>query len=227
MSYDLPRSASMPTVEHNVKASYHGLVRHEVLKLAPQCCGNVLDVGGGIGASSAYLKATRRAHTATVIDLVASDCMPEIDQTFSGDLEDADLFDQVAQNCELFDVILCLDVLEHLTDPWAVIDRLSAMLAPGGCIIASIPNVRNYRLVVPLVFQGKFDLADSGILDRTHLRWFVKDTAKSLMSRGGLRVECCRGFFEGPKKKTFNLLTLGVFRNFLTIQYYIRAVKLA
>lgn len=225
MPYDPTYPAATTTSKHSIKESYHGLVRHEVLKLAPLCCGNVLDVGGGIGASSAYLKATRRAHAATVIDLVASGCMPEIDHTFSGNLEDATLLDEIAQTCELFDVILCLDVLEHLTDPWAVVDRLSAMLAPGGCIIASIPNVRNYRLIFPLIFQGRFDLVDSGILDRTHLRWFVKDTAKALMSRGDLRVEYCHGFFEGRKKKLFNSLTLGAFRNFLTIQYYIRAVK--
>ena len=183
--------------------------------------GKLVDLGCAFG----YLvqEARTRGYQAFGLDIssYALSREPGIAGLMEGDLQVLPLRGSSA------DVVVLFDVLEHLTDPWAVIDRLSAMLAPGGCIIASIPNVRNYRLVVPLVFQGKFDLADSGILDRTHLRWFVKDTAKSLMSRGGLRVECCRGFFEGPKKKTFNLLTLGVFRNFLTIQYYIRAVKLA
>ena len=132
---------------------------------------------------------------------------------------------EVAQECGPFDVILCLDVLEHLTDPWAVVDRLSEMLRPGGCIVASIPNVRNYRLLGPLLFQGRFDLVDRGILDRTHLRWFVGSTAKTLMERGGLRVDHFEPFFEGPRKRLFDRLTFGMFRDFLTIQFYIRSVK--
>lgn len=210
---------------NGISPEYHALIRHEVLRLVPKGAHNVLDIGGGVGCSAAHLKATRKAARATVVDLVGTACLPQIDHAYAGDLEDAGLLRQVAQECGPFDVILCLDVLEHLSDPWRVVDQLSDMLAPGGCIVASIPNVRNYRLVGPLVFQGRFDLVDRGILDRTHLRWFVKDTAKELMSRGNLQVDVFENFFEGPKKKLFNLLTFGLFRNFLTIQFYIRAVK--
>ncbi len=210
---------------HPVRDNYHALVRHEVLKLVPDGVHNVLDVGGGVGASAAHLKTQGKAARATVIDLVGTRCLPQIDHAFGGNLEDPALLAQVGRDCGPFDVILCLDVLEHLTDPWAVIDRLSDMLVPGGCIVASIPNVRNYRLLGPLLFQGRFDLTERGILDKTHLRWFVGDTAKALMSRRGLRVDVFRKFFEGPRKTLFNRLTFGLFRDFLTIQFYIRAVK--
>ena len=40
------------------------------------------------------------------------------------------------------DLILCLDVLEHLVDPWSVVRRLSPLLAPGGRLIVSVPNIR-------------------------------------------------------------------------------------
>jgi hypothetical protein len=99
------------------------------------------------------------------------------------------------------------------------------MLAPGGVIVASIPNMRNYRLVVPLVVSGRFELAESGILDRTHLRWFVRDTAIRLFTDAGLDVDRVVDHFEGPKKVMFNRLTLGLFRNFVTLQFYIRARK--
>jgi len=208
-----------------IRENYHGLIRHQVLELVPQGANNVLDVGGGIGASAAYLKTVGKATHATVVDLVGTSCLPEIDRAFGGNLEDEVLLSEVAKECGPFDVILCLDVLEHLTDPWTVVDRLSDMLRPGGCIVASIPNVRNYRLLGPLLFQGRFDLVDRGILDRTHLRWFVGDTARTLMEGSGLRVDHFQPFFEGPRKRLFNKLTFGMFRDFLTIQFYIRSVK--
>lgn len=209
----------------NIREEYHSLVRHEVLELVPDGQKNILDVGGGIGASAVYLKTIGKAERITVVDLVGTECLPEVDKAYGGNLEDPALLQKISEEYGPFDVILCLDVLEHLTDPWSVIDRLSAMLRPGGYIVASIPNVRNYRLVGPLVFQGKFDLVDRGILDRTHMRWFVCDTAKALMSRNDLKVEEFRKFFVGPKKKLFDKLTLGLFHDFLTIQFYIRSVK--
>lgn len=208
-----------------VREDYHALVRTEVLKLVPEGESNVLDVGGGIGASAAYLKSTGKAARATVVDLVGTACLPQIDHAFGGDLEEPSLLEQVARDCGPFDVILCLDVLEHLSDPWTVVDRLSDMLGPGGVIVASIPNVRNYKLLGPLLFQGRFELVERGILDRTHLRWFVGGTAKALMSRGSLQVDVFQKFFEGPRKTLFNTLTLGLFHDFLTIQFYIRSVK--
>jgi len=108
----------------------------------------VLDVGGGIGASAAYLKSIGKASKAIVVDLVAEHHLPEIDKGYSGNLEDSHLLAHIAGEQGLFDTILCLDVLEHVSDPWSVVNQLVSMLAPGGVIIASIPNVRNYRLVL-------------------------------------------------------------------------------
>lgn len=208
-----------------VRGEYHSLIRREVLELVPDGQESVLDVGGGIGASAAYLKSIGKASRATVVDLVGTECLPEIDNAYGGDLENPELLQKIAQESGPFDVILCLDVLEHLTDPWSVIDRLSGMLVPGGSIVASIPNVRNYKLVVPLVFKGQFTLTDRGILDRTHMRWFVSDTARELMARNGLKIDAFYKHFKGRKKKLFDKLTFGLFHDFLTIQFYIRSVK--
>jgi 2-polyprenyl-3-methyl-5-hydroxy-6-metoxy-1,4-benzoquinol methylase len=86
------------------------------------------------------------------------------------------------------DAILCLDVLEHLVDPWAVVKRLSALLRPGGRLIVSVPNIRNWKFIRGLLFRGDFHYRDSGLLDRTHLRFFVRATAITLAASGGLTV---------------------------------------
>jgi SAM-dependent methyltransferase len=72
-----------------------------------------------------------------------------------------------------FDLVLCLDVLEHLVDPWAMVDRLvRQQLVPGGTIIVSVPNIRHFKVLLPLVFQGRWDYTDAGHLDRTHFALF-------------------------------------------------------
>ncbi len=204
---------------------YYTHERQDVLDYVTSSNGSVLDVGGGVGRNAAFLKEDGKADRAVVVDLVGDNALPEIDAAFGGSLEDPALLDEVAAAEGPFQTVLCLDVLEHLSDPWSVIKRLDGMLAPGGEIIASIPNVRNYQLVWPLVMKGTFELADAGIMDRTHLRWFVKETAVDLMTHTGLKLEAVHGHFGGPKKLMFNKLTLGLFRGFLEIQYYIRVRK--
>ncbi len=206
----------------DVRADYHARVRTEVLELVPAGTKNVLDIGGGIGASASYLKSIGKCTRAIVVDLVADNCLPEIDAAYSGNLEDPALLRRVGGEQGKMDVILCLDVLEHVTDPWSVIEYCHRVLDTGGVIIASIPNMRHYSLVLPLVFRGKFDLVDSGVRDRTHLRWFVKDTAIDLMTSSGLVLEVVQGKIYGRKKNLLNKLTLGLLREFLYLQYFLR-----
>jgi 2-polyprenyl-3-methyl-5-hydroxy-6-metoxy-1,4-benzoquinol methylase len=83
------------------------------------------------------------------------------------------------------DLILCLDVLEHLVDPWNTMHRLNGLLKPGGKWIISVPNIQNYRAVFSLLFLGKFQYTDAGILDRTHLRFFTRRTLCEMVSGTG------------------------------------------
>lgn len=205
-----------------IRDDYHALVREDVLSLVPEGANTVLDVGGGIGASAGYLKEVGKAAHYVVVDLVADQKHPSVDAAYAGNLEDTALLEKVKAEQGAFDVILCLDVLEHLTDPWAIIATCHRMLKPGGVIVASIPNARNYRLLIPLVLKGRFDYAELGLLDRTHLRWFTRDTAIELMTSSGLVLEHVQGQFYGQRKKLLNILTLGLLKNFIYLQHFIR-----
>ncbi len=59
-------------------------------------------------------------------------------------------------------------------------------------IVASLPNVRHYRVSGGLLFRGRWHLQDAGILDRTHLRFFVKDTMIELLTHSGLSSRASR-----------------------------------
>ena len=206
------------------RTDYHALLRRDVFPLVPTVKGTLLDVGGGIGATTAALKAAGRASKAGVIDIVPTEsAAPGLDFHLSGNLERDDVLERAIAAHGPFDTILCLDVLEHLADPWTVVARLTDALTPGGCIVASLPNVRHYSVTAPLVFGGKWQLEDAGILDRTHLRWFVRDTAIELMTSSGLTlqeiVEKPRG---GRRETLLQAATFGLMRGFLTYQFLIR-----
>ncbi len=90
-----------------------------------------------------------------------------------------------------FDAIVYGDVLEHLSDPLPVIVSVNQHLARGGLVIVSVPNVAHLWVRLSLLV-GRFDYADRGILDRTHLRFFTRRTFLALLARAGLAVDDLR-----------------------------------
>jgi 2-polyprenyl-3-methyl-5-hydroxy-6-metoxy-1,4-benzoquinol methylase len=87
-----------------------------------------------------------------------------------------------------FDAIVCADILEHLRDPATALAALVRPLAAGGDVVISIPNVAHLWMRLSLL-TGRFEYADRGILDRTHLRFFTERTLRTLIAGAGLRVE--------------------------------------
>ncbi|MGH7413618.1 MAG: class I SAM-dependent methyltransferase [Candidatus Rokuibacteriota bacterium] len=86
-----------------------------------------------------------------------------------------------------FDAIVYGDVLEHLSDPRAALLALDRTLAAGGTVIVSVPNVAHLWVRLSLLL-GRFDYADRGILDRTHLRFFTRRTLRDFLRGAGLTV---------------------------------------
>ncbi len=87
-----------------------------------------------------------------------------------------------------FDYIICADVLEHLREPQKTLERFKPYLKDDGCFIISLPNIRYYGVSAMLLLQGKFEYADSGILDRTHLKFFTRNTAIEMIEKSGLEI---------------------------------------
>jgi len=84
-------------------------------------------------------------------------------------------------------VIVCADVLEHLADPARILASVREWLAPGGVLLVSVPNVANAAVRLSLL-AGRFEYAEKGILDRTHLRFFTRKSGKTLIEKAGFRV---------------------------------------
>lgn len=205
------------------RTAYHDHVRRDVLPHIPKTGGKLLDLGGGIGGTANAARSAGLVQTVGVADLVENDENPmQLDFRYQGDLEDSALIDKIVATEGKFDVILALDILEHLIDPWGAVGRLHASLKPGGYLVTSIPNIRNYRALLPLLLKNRWDYQDAGILDRTHLRFFVRSTAIDLSLSSGLSLEkVVASPSAGGKIRLFRMLTLGLLNSFTDRQYII------
>jgi SAM-dependent methyltransferase len=86
-----------------------------------------------------------------------------------------------------FDVVLLADVLEHLVDPVTALGRWARYAKDEGQVMVSVPNVANWWTRRELLC-GRWDYADSGILDRTHLHFYTRKTARQLIRLAGLEI---------------------------------------
>src|SRR5262249_61533457 len=88
-----------------------------------------------------------------------------------------------------FDCIICADVLEHVLDPERTLSVLLRALAPGGALVASIPNIRHQEIVIDLLVHGRWRYQPSGILVATHLRLFTATLIHAMLGRLGLETQ--------------------------------------
>ena len=204
---------------------FHHSRRDQILPLLPAQCERILEVGCGAGTTLAHLKASGIAKWIGGVELfpsAAAEAAEVLDYIRQGNIETLEL----GLDAGSLDVVLCLDVLEHLVDPWATIRKLTALLRPGGMLIASLPNVRHIKVVMPLLLRGEWTYGSFGLLDRTHLRFFTRGTATQLIETAGLRVDAIRpiGLAWTPLKRFVRAVTLGQLDDLLTFQYLLRGV---
>ena len=96
-----------------------------------------------------------------------------------------------SQVAERFDYIVMGDVIEHLQNPWKAIENMRKLLAPGGEVIASIPNVAHISTFYGLL-SGRWTYEDMGILDRTHFRFFTKKEIIKLFQEAQFDIQDMR-----------------------------------
>lgn len=204
---------------------YYSHIRSDIFHLLPGK-GTLLDVGGGNGATAAAIKRSKLADRAGVVDLVPPADPAAVDFSYQGDIVSGEPLRRAVAENGLFDTIISCDFLEHVADPWSLVDTMVACLQPGGTLVVTIPNVRNYRVVLPLLFRGRFDYVDAGILDRTHLRFFTARSAVRLIDHPDLALEVFETHRNGGRRdRLIDRATLGVFHDFLTAKFVMRARK--
>ncbi|MDN5316594.1 MAG: hypothetical protein PWR08_718 [Thermoanaerobacterium sp.] len=153
--------------------SYYFFKRPEILNKIPLKARNILDVGCGAGALGLELK-NRKDVNVVGIELnsnIAAIAKNVLDDVIVGDIESL-AFDYPEK---YFDTIILADVLEHLRDPWSTLTKMKRYLKDDGIFIVSIPNINHISIILKLL-GGNFEYEDAGLLDKTHLRFFTKNT---------------------------------------------------
>lgn len=143
----------------------------------------VLDVGCAAGYLSEIL--TQRGFAVACIDWPGTPHPPTVE--FSG----ADLDDGLGPVGGSFDYIICADVLEHLRDPLRLLRECRGRLAPGGTLLASLPNSGHWYFR-GTVLMGRFPQHQHGLFDSTHLHFYTWDGWCSLLGRAGFHIETVR-----------------------------------
>jgi 2-polyprenyl-3-methyl-5-hydroxy-6-metoxy-1,4-benzoquinol methylase len=143
----------------------------------------VLDVGCANGYLAEVLG--RQGCTVSGVEYdaaAAEEARAHLDRLVVGDLETLDLAAELGTGG--FDVVVFGDVLEHLRDPLPVLKQARALLAPGGYVVISIPNVAHGSVRLSLL-KGRFDYGPLGLLDETHIRFFTRDNLRALLRDAG------------------------------------------
>jgi O-antigen biosynthesis protein len=149
---------------------------------------NVLDVGCGSGQMGKVLVEHFgcRVSGLEIEEEACALAQARLWKVVQGDAEQIDLVAYFGAGT--LDVILCLDVLEHMVNPWRFVSRLKPLLSSGGCIVATIPNVTHASVLLELL-AGKFIYRELGLLDRNHLRFFTLETITEMFESAGYRLE--------------------------------------
>lgn len=160
----------------------------DLLRMMPVNSQKILEFGCSSGAlAREFKKLTPRAEyigveiDASYADLARRHC----DDVLIQDVDQAapPFFDRFASvDCWVFG-----DVLEHLKDPWRVLSEIRRVMTRG-CVVACVPNAQHWSVQSRLC-SGSFRYEDSGLMDRTHLRWFTRITLLEMFRDCGFKME--------------------------------------
>lgn len=168
-----------------IDIGYYSQKRNEILNLIPASAKTILDVGCGAGEMGSELVKCGKHVTGIERETsVAGLAKKRLSKVLEADISTI----TPGKLDNVFDCIIFGDVLEHLIYPEETISKLASCLNPDGCIIVSIPNIRNITILESLA-RGNWTYQDAGILDKTHLRFFTLNEIKLLLQRQGFLID--------------------------------------
>ncbi len=204
-------------------SAYYNSEKIKMHSLIPDGPNIVLDLGCATGKLGRKLRELNKASVLVGAELfkpAADEAAKYYDIVYQGDIEMLNL----TYN-DYFDVVICGDILEHLRDPWRIVDNIYTWLKNGGILVTSIPNIRYWRILRDVILHGKWEYTDAGILDNTHLRFFTRRSFIKLLRNAKFQVLDQQMVIHGPKQNLFNKISFSLFEEFMGSQFMVLAKK--
>ena len=176
----------------------------DLLNMIPKNAARLIEVGCSSGALAREYK--KNNHNCHYVGVEISPIYAELaerhcDTVLSLDIESA-VDDEFFRSLNA-DVWIFGDILEHLRDPWSLLRKIRKVIPDEGCVVACIPNAQHWSIQARLSC-GNFRYEDSGLLDRTHLRWFTRQTIVEMFEMTGFQViDGSPRIFNEPARENF------------------------
>jgi 2-polyprenyl-3-methyl-5-hydroxy-6-metoxy-1,4-benzoquinol methylase len=184
---------------------YFDHVRPELASLVPADARRIVDFGCGRGALGAHLKERQGAEVIGV-ELFADAAAVAAERLDDVVRADLDALEELPAGEGSIDVAIFGDVLEHLRDPHRLLRVARRYLAPSGRIVCSVPNVKHFSVVVPLLVADRFEYADAGLLDRTHVHLFTLEEIDRMLRDTGFEAVTLGATNVGPLPERYRAL---------------------
>lgn len=143
---------------------------------------SVLDVGAGAGAFSRRL--ADEGYRVTALDVDEEKWVPrdipfqrlDIDRGIAGSIGGQ------------FDAVCCLEVIEHVENPWSLMRDIGTVLRPGGRALVSTPNVTSFLSRMIFLRSGRFHQFNEDALRYGHISPITPFEMTTIVDRLGLRL---------------------------------------
>ncbi len=201
---------------NNKPGDYYSNDRQEMLNFLPKDAKKILDVGCGDGAFASIVKKMNDAEVWGIeyMNDEAKKAEKRLDKVFSGPCEN--FVDELPES--YFDVVYFNDVLEHLVDPYIVLEKIKSKLSDNGIIISSIPSIRYHNVLIPLLLKRKFEYESFGVMDKTHMRFFTGRSIRNMYENLGYEIIEHHGINGSKSIKPF-LYNIPLFFTAMDIRY--------
>ncbi|MBU3588900.1 bifunctional 2-polyprenyl-6-hydroxyphenol methylase/3-demethylubiquinol 3-O-methyltransferase UbiG [Polynucleobacter sp. 80A-SIGWE] len=215
----------------------HDFHNPDLLRMIPENAKKLIEVGCSSGALAREFK--KISPNADYFGIEIDPDYADLARRFCSSVSvlniesaDADFWESNSdRDCWIFG-----DTLEHLQNPWLLLKRIYEVIPSGGTVVACIPNAQHWSIQAKLSI-GDFRYEDRGLMDKTHLRWFTRQTIIEMFDQAGFVIEeGAPRIFDEPQRDSF-LPAIGemarlsgadpqlAISDSLAYQYVVKAVK--
>ncbi|CAA6812962.1 MAG: Class I SAM-dependent methyltransferase [uncultured Thiotrichaceae bacterium] len=213
----------------NTPNDYYNGTRPDIYEFLPSEYTKVLEIGCGHGGFRPNLKANCEYWGVEPFSSAYNKASEVLNYTLHGTYDDVS--SEIPNN--YFDLIICNDVIEHMVDHDKFFDDIKSKMTNNGSIVGSIPNVRFLPNLLSLIFNKDWEYQDSGILDRTHLRFFTKKSLLRTITQHGYTIEKFNGinnlsYKPTSLRKMLKIISVNIIgKDTLSLQFAFRIKKLS